>query len=138
MLFRSAQTNALRRGVDILVACPGRLEDLIDKNEVGLEDVRIAVLDEADRMADMGFLPAVRRLLDQTPEDRQTLLFSATLDGEVEKVARAYQRDPVRHEAKAEARSVGDVRTFVWKVKQEARVDLLIDIVLRKIGRAHV
>ena len=126
-----AQTNALRRGVDILVACPGRLEDLIDKNEVGLEDVRIAVLDEADRMADMGFLPAVRRLLDQTPDDRQTLLFSATLDGEVEKVARAYQRDPVRHEAKAEARSVGDVRTFVWKVKQEARVDLLIDIVLR-------
>ena len=126
-----AQLNALRKGVDILVACPGRLEDLIDKREVALGDVRVVVLDEADRMADMGFLPAVRRLLDQTADDRQTLLFSATLDGEVEKVARAYQRDPVRHEAKAEARSVGNVRTYVWKVKQEDRVDTLIDVVLR-------
>jgi len=126
-----AQTNALRRGVDILVACPGRLEDLIQRRDVDLSDVGIVVLDEADRMADMGFLPVVRRLLDQVRPDRQTLLFSATLDGEVEKVARDYQRDPVRHEAAAEARSVGEVVTHVWRVKQDQRVDLLIDIVLR-------
>ncbi len=126
-----AQTSALRRGVDILVACPGRLEDLIQRRDVDLSDVGIVVLDEADRMADMGFLPVVRRLLDQVRPDRQTLLFSATLDGEVEKVARDYQRDPVRHEAVAEARSVGEVVTHVWRVKQEDRVDLLVDVVLR-------
>ncbi len=126
-----AQTTALRRGVDILVACPGRLEDLIQRRDVDLSDVGIVVLDEADRMADMGFLPVVRRLLEQVRPDRQTLLFSATLDGEVEKVARDYQRDPVRHEAVAEERSVGEVVTHVWRVKQDQRVDLLIDIVLR-------
>lgn len=126
-----AQTNALRRGVDVLVACPGRLEDLIQRRDVDLSDVGIVVLDEADRMADMGFLPVVRRLLDQVRPDRQTLLFSATLDGEVEKVARDYQRDPVRHEAVAEARSVGEVVTHIWRVKQEDRVDLLVDVVLR-------
>jgi superfamily II DNA/RNA helicase len=126
-----AQTSALHRGVDVLVACPGRLEDLIQRRDVDLSDVSIVVLDEADRMADMGFLPVVRRLLDQVRPDRQTLLFSATLDGEVEKVARDYQRDPARHEAVAEARSVGEVVTHVWRVKQEDRVDLLVDVVLR-------
>ncbi|MGI9117565.1 MAG: DEAD/DEAH box helicase [Gaiellales bacterium] len=126
-----AQQNALRRGVDVLVACPGRLEDLIQRRDVDLSDVHIVVLDEADRMADMGFLPAVRRLLDQVRPDRQTLLFSATLDGEVEKVSREYQRDPVRHEAVAEERSVGDVDHIFWKVKPDARVELLVDLVLR-------
>ena len=126
-----AQQNALRRGIDVLVACPGRLEDLIQRREVDLSDVHIVVLDEADRMADMGFLPAVRRLLDQVRPDRQTLLFSATLDGEVEKISREYQRDPARHEAVAEERSVGDVTHLFWKVKPDARVDLLVDVVLR-------
>ncbi|MFW2332742.1 DEAD/DEAH box helicase, partial [Ilumatobacter sp.] len=93
-----AQLTALKRGVDILVACPGRLEDLIQRRDVDLREVRFVVLDEADRMADMGFMPAVKRLLDQTPSDRQTVLFSATLDGDVAKLTREYQRDPVRHE----------------------------------------
>ena len=92
------QVSALRRGVDILVACPGRLEDLIQRGDVSLGDVDNVVLDEADRMADMGFLPVVRRLLDQTSDDRRTMLFSATLDGDVAKLTRDYQRDPVRHE----------------------------------------
>jgi superfamily II DNA/RNA helicase len=126
-----AQTNALRRGVDVLVACPGRLEDLIQRGDVTLRDVGIVVLDEADRMADMGFMPAMRRILDQVRDDRQTLLFSATLDGEVDKLARAYQRDPARHASEPEARSTGDVRHLVWRVKSEDRVDLLIDLVLR-------
>ena len=68
------QVSALRRGVDVLVACPGRLEDLIARGDVGLSDVDIVVLDEADRMADMGFMPAVRRILPQTAEERQTVL----------------------------------------------------------------
>ena len=86
------QLRALREGVDILVACPGRLEDLIERRDVNLADVSTVVVDEADRMADMGFLPAVRRLLDQAPSDRQVLLFSATLDGEVDVLVRRYQR----------------------------------------------
>ena len=91
------QLKALRRGVDVLVACPGRLTDLMERGEVRLDAVEIVVVDEADRMADMGFLPVVQRLLDATPKTRQTLLFSATLDGAVDTLVRRYQRNPVRH-----------------------------------------
>jgi superfamily II DNA/RNA helicase len=92
------QRRNLRRGVDILVACPGRLEDLIEQRVVDLSIVEIVVIDEADRMADMGFLPAVRRILDATAEKRQTVLFSATLDGDVAVLTKKYQHDPARHE----------------------------------------
>src|SRR5205807_7850371 len=78
------QRRMLRRGVDIVVACPGRLEDLIAQGDAILDHVDMVVVDEADRMADMGFLPAVRRLLDATSADRQTLRDPATLDGEVD------------------------------------------------------
>jgi superfamily II DNA/RNA helicase len=92
------QRRNLKRGVDILVACPGRLEDLIEQRVVDLSIVEIVVVDEADRMADMGFLPAVRRILDATSRKRQTVLFSATLDGDVAVLTRDYQHDPARHE----------------------------------------
>ena len=92
------QRRAMKRGVDVLVACPGRLEDLIDQRVVDLRDVDIVVIDEADRMADMGFLPAVRRILDATSPNRQTMLFSATLDGDVAVITRDYQQDAIRHE----------------------------------------
>ena len=95
------QLTALRRGVDIAVACPGRLEDLMGGGHVNLSEVTMAVVDEADRMADMGFLPAVRRILDAARADRQTLLFSATLDGDVDVLVRRYQHDPVRHDVRA-------------------------------------
>ena len=91
------QTAALRRGVDILVATPGRLEDLIAQRQCALDRVRITVLDEADLMADLGFLPAVRRLLDQTPPDGQRLMFSATLDAAVAGIADRYLHDPAEH-----------------------------------------
>jgi superfamily II DNA/RNA helicase len=93
-----AQIAALRSGVDVAVACPGRLEDLISQGHVQLSDVRMVVIDEADRMADMGFLPAVRRLVDRTSPERQTLLFSATLDGDIDVLVQRYQRNPARHE----------------------------------------
>jgi superfamily II DNA/RNA helicase len=118
------QLRALRSAVDILVACPGRLEDLIDRRDVNLQDVSIAVVDEADRMADMGFLPAVRRILDQAASDRQVLLFSATLDGEVDVLVRRYQNNPVRHEVELAAASSGDVRHLFWKVDRNDRVAL--------------
>ena len=92
------QRKALANGVDILVACPCRLEDLIEQKELDLEAVQQVVIDEADRMADMGFMPAVKRILDQTSSNRQTILFSATLDRDVEQLKKRYQRDPVLRE----------------------------------------
>jgi superfamily II DNA/RNA helicase len=94
------------RTADIVVATPGRLLDLVARKLIRLDQVRIAVLDEADRMLDMGFLPDVTRILDLLPRERQTMLFSATLDGEVGRLAREITRDPVRHE-------IGDGRLTV-------------------------
>jgi superfamily II DNA/RNA helicase len=91
------QITALRNGVEILVATPGRLTDLIERRVCDLGSVRVAVLDEADQMCDMGFLPAVSELLDGTPADGQRLLFSATLDGDVDRLVRRYLTDPVTH-----------------------------------------
>jgi len=92
------QRQALRKRVEVAVGCPGRIEDLMRSGDIVLGDVDMVVIDEADRMADMGFLPAVRRILDTTNARRQTLLFSATLDGDVDVLVRHYQRNPVRHE----------------------------------------
>lgn len=91
------QVGALSRGVDIVVATPGRLEDLIGQGHASLARVEMTVLDEADHMADLGFLPAVRRLLDRTPAGTHRLLFSATLDGAVDTLVRGYLTDPVVH-----------------------------------------
>lgn len=91
------QVDALRRGVEVLVATPGRLEDLIRQRACDLSDVAITVLDEADHMADMGFLPAVTALLDQVRPDGQRLLFSATLDKDVDVLVKRYLKDPVTH-----------------------------------------
>jgi superfamily II DNA/RNA helicase len=93
------QVRALAEGVEVVVATPGRLTDLLERGALRLDGVRLVVIDEADRMADMGFLPEVRRLLDRTSPDRQTLLLSATLDGDVDVLVRHYQTDPVHHEA---------------------------------------
>ncbi len=91
-----AQFKALRRGVDVAVACPGRLLDLVGQGEFVLDDIDLVVLDEADRMADMGFLPDVRKILDKVKPNRQTLLFSATLDGDIDVLVKHYQKQPVR------------------------------------------
>jgi superfamily II DNA/RNA helicase len=121
------QFKQLRRGVDVLVACPGRLMDLIERREVDLDEVEMVVVDEADRMADMGFLPAVQQLLDRTPESRQTLLFSATLDGAVDSLVRRYQREPSRH-LLPEADQTAATHLF-WKAERDERVGLTAEIV---------
>jgi superfamily II DNA/RNA helicase len=123
------QKGQLRKGVDVLVATPGRLEDLIDQQSVDLSRVDIVVVDEADRMADMGFLPAVRRILDGTSRSRQTLLFSATLDGDVAVLSRNYQRDPVRHEAAAVEPTTTHARHHFWLVNHDDRVQHAADLV---------
>jgi len=129
--------RALDRGVDVVVACPGRLEDLVTQGAIRLGDVRTAVLDEADRMADMGFLPAVRRLLDLTATDRQVLLFSATIGREVESIIQKYQRDPVRHDVLGDESSVGEVSHVFWRAERNDRVRLTAQLVA-KHGRAVV
>jgi superfamily II DNA/RNA helicase len=98
------QLDALRRGVEVMVATPGRLKDLIERGACNLDKVEITVLDEADQMADMGFLPEVTELLAKTPEGAQRLLFSATLDGDVDELVKRFMTDPVTHStAPAEA-----------------------------------
>jgi superfamily II DNA/RNA helicase len=116
------QRSSLRRGVDILVACPGRLTDLLAEGSADLSDVEFVVIDEADRMADMGFMPQVRELLDQTPSRRQTALFSATLDGDVADLTRRYQTDPARHEVESPEEDGSKARHFFWRVEPGERV----------------
>jgi superfamily II DNA/RNA helicase len=123
------QVRALHKGVNIVVACPGRLEDLIERGDIRLDDVTTVVLDEADRMADMGFLPAVRRLLDQTAQNRQVLLFSATIGREVESIIRNYQRDPVRVAVEATEEAKGDVIHHFWKVDRADRVAITAKLI---------
>ena len=123
------QMEALRRGVDILVACPGRLEDLIEQGVVSLGAVEAVVIDEADRMADMGFIPAVRRLLDQTSPDRQTMLFSATLDGDVASLTREYQYKPVRCEVGEETPDVIAADHVFWNVARAERIGVAADAI---------
>jgi superfamily II DNA/RNA helicase len=116
------QLSALRRGVDIAVACPGRLADLVQRRDCDLRDVDFVVVDEADRMSDMGFLPEVRRLLDACHPTRQTLLFSATLDGQVDVLIRRYQQDPVRHEQKPDGDAAQRARHLFWAVDRPSRL----------------
>ena len=121
------QLKKLREGVDIVVACPGRLLDVIDRKACSLRDVSFVVIDEADRMADMGFLPDVRRILDQTAAQRQTLLFSATLDGAVDSLVKQYQTDPVVHEMEDD--DGGDVTHHFWTVERPERAAVTAQIV---------
>lgn len=103
------QIRALHAGVDVVIATPGRLNDLLDRKEMSVADVSIVVLDEADQMADMGFLPQVREIMDRIEGEHQTLLFSATLDGSIGELVKRYQKDPVRHEVESDSTSVDTV-----------------------------
>jgi superfamily II DNA/RNA helicase len=123
------QKSAMRRGVDVLVATPGRLEDLVEQGIVDLGAVDLVVVDEADRMADMGFMPAVRRILDRTSGSRQTLLFSATLDGDVAALAQRYQRDPVRHTVAATQPDAARASHHFWLITDEDRLNHTVRLI---------
>jgi len=118
--------SKLARRAHILVATPGRLEDLIERGTVDLAHVRILVLDEADRMLDMGFRPPVDRIVALMPRKRQTLFFSATLDGEVNRLARAYTSDPRRHEHAHPQERRGDVHHRFVSVTHDSKLDALV------------
>jgi superfamily II DNA/RNA helicase len=123
------QIKALRDGVDVLVACPGRLGDHIEQRHVSLDSVEITVIDEADHMADLGFLPVVKRLLDQTPARGQRMLFSATLDGGVDVLVRRYLNHPVTHNVDPAQVDNAEMTHHVLHVGAADRVPVLVDLV---------
>ena len=126
------QIQSLQRGVDILVATPGRLEDLIERRSADLGGVEVTVLDEADHMADLGFLPVVRRLLNQTQPHGQRLLFSATLDGDVATLVENYLTDPAVHALSTAEASVDTMTHHLFRVSAENKFDLAASIVARE------
>ena len=131
------QFRALERGVDILVACPGRLIDLLERGSLSLEDTSIVVLDEADRMADMGFMQPVCQILDECRKDRQTILFSATLDDEVAELVRDYQKDPVTIHVGPEEVSIESMEHHFWLMPNSKKSTISSEII-RKCGRSIV
>ncbi|ASY33707.1 MULTISPECIES: DEAD/DEAH box helicase [Streptomyces] len=133
----SNQIYALERGVDILVATPGRLRDLINRGACSLEKVRIAILDEADQMADLGFMPEVTELLDQVPAGGQRMLFSATLENEIDALVKRYLVDPVAHEVDAAQGAVTTMSHHILIVKPRDKAPVTAAIASRK-GRTII
>ncbi|WP_226345825.1 DEAD/DEAH box helicase [Agilicoccus flavus] len=125
---QNPQVRALAAGVDLLVACPGRLEDLMGQGHVSLDAVEIVVLDEADHMADLGFLPGVRRILRATPQGGQRLLFSATLDRGVDVIAKTFLHDPVTHHADSPQSPISTMSHHVLHVDKDDRVSVVADL----------
>ncbi|HET6501694.1 MAG TPA: DEAD/DEAH box helicase [Amycolatopsis sp.] len=122
------QISALRAGVDIVVACPGRLADHLAAGHVRLDSVEITVLDEADHMADLGFLPVVERLLAKTPATGQRLLFSATLDAGVDVLVRRFMTDPVTHSVDSDRSPVAAMKHHVLHLRADQRLPVLIEL----------
>ena len=131
------QYRRLNKGVEILVACPGRLIDLLDRGALRLDDVGIVVLDEADRMADMGFMQPVRSIMDKCKQDRQTILFSATLDEEVSEIVESYQHDPLRVGIGPEEVSMDSMQHFFWKINSRGKAELA-SYIAEKCGRSII
>jgi superfamily II DNA/RNA helicase len=120
------QVSALRAGVDVVVACPGRLEDLMSQGTLTLDAVEITVLDEADHMADLGFLPCVRRIMERTPRVGQRMLFSATLDAGVNVIVKRFLTKPVTHSADTNQSPISTMSHHIFHVKSDARLPVLV------------
>ncbi len=137
-LAEGNQLNALRQGARIVVATPGRLEDFLDRRLVTFKALRVLVLDEADRMLDMGFLPAIRRIASILPKDRQTLCFSATLEASVAHLVHDYMRHPVRVELGSVLRASENVRVQAFEVSTDRKLDVLCRLLAQDKGRVLV
>jgi len=120
------QVSALRAGVDVVVACPGRLEDLMSQGALTLDAIEITILDEADHMADLGFLPCVRRIMDRTPRVGQRMLFSATLDAGVNVIVKRFLTNPVTHSADTSQAPISTMAHHIFHVKSDARFPVLV------------
>lgn len=122
------QIASLRRGTDILVATPGRLLDLAQQREIDFSTIEVLVLDEADRMLDMGFLPQIRRIIKQIPTNRQTMMFSATLSPEIEAMTKEYQRSPERIQIGVRNNPAVTVSQTLYPVAKSRKIDLLLHL----------
>src|SRR5215472_4440651 len=131
------QERALRRGVDVVVATPGRLLDHLERQNVNFADLEVLVLDEGDRMLDMGFAPQINRIVAQIPRYRQTLLFSATMPPEVEALARKYQRKPLVVQVGRRSEAANTVAHAVYPVPRDRKSALLVEL-LQKDGMDSV
>jgi ATP-dependent RNA helicase RhlE len=137
-LAEGAQLNALRNGARLVVATPGRLEDFLDRRLVNFRTAKVLILDEADRMLDMGFLPAIRRIVSILPKDRQTLCFSATLEASVAHLVHDYMRHPVRVELGSVLKASENVRVQAFEVSLDRKLDVLCRLLSQDKGRCLV
>jgi superfamily II DNA/RNA helicase len=120
--------KALNFGVDVVVACPGRLEDMLEQGAFDLSEITTVIVDEADRMADMGFLPAVRRIMSATPRDRHVMLFSATMGPDVKSLVKEFTHDAIVHDVVGEE-APSDVDHYFWRVPRDQRPQFTADII---------
>ena len=137
-LPESRQLDAIRKGARLVVATPGRLQDYLDRRLISLSGVKMLVLDEADRMLDMGFLPAMRRISSVLPKERQTLCFSATLDGAISQLVRDYTRNPVRLSFGSTLKPSENVRLRAFEVADGEKPDLLWRLLNEENGRCLI
>jgi len=129
------QLRGLKNGVDVVVACPGRLIDLLDRNSLSLDHVDLVVVDEADRMADMGFIKPVRTILSKCSKKCQTILFSATLDNEVSEIVRLYLKNPVNIGVGPKDISIDSMQHLFWSMKDHGKVTIAVEVI-SKCGRS--
>jgi len=132
------QLDAIRRGARFVVATPGRLEDYMDRELVSLAGVKTLVLDEADRMLDMGFLPAIRRIVSVVPKERQTLCFSATMGGAIAQLVREYTRNPVRLSFGSTLKPSENVRLQAFEVADGEKPEVLYKLLNEETGRCLI
>ena len=137
-LREQPQIRAIRNGAQLVVATPGRLEDLLDRRQVQFTNLQILVLDEADRMLDMGFLPAIRRIVAALPSARQTLCYSATMEGAMARLVRDYTKEPVRLALGSTLRPSENVRLQAFEVTADGKHAVLCNILAKEKGRCLV
>jgi ATP-dependent RNA helicase RhlE len=126
------QIDSLKRGANIVIATPGRFIDLMDQGATDLRGVKTLVLDEADRMLDMGFLPSIKRIVKMIPKERQTLFFSATMSREIETIAYSMLKDPTVVEVSARGKASGLIEQYAYPVAQQAKMPLLLDLLSKE------
>jgi ATP-dependent RNA helicase RhlE len=137
-LSEGAQLQAIRKGARFVVATPGRLEDYLDRKLFHFNNLRILILDEADRMLDMGFLPAIRRIVSILPKERQTMCFSATMEGSMVRVVKDYMKDPVRLSFGSTLKPCENVRVQAFEVAVDRKQELLQRLLAKEPGRCLV
>src|SRR6202163_3941626 len=137
-LPEGAQLQAIRKGARFVVATPGRLEDYLDRKLFNFHALRVLILDEADRMLDMGFLPAIRRIVSILPKDRQTMCFSAPMEGSMIRVVKDYMKEPVRLSFGSTLKPSENVRVQAFEVAMDRKMELLQRLLAKETGRCLV